>query len=96
MQTSATISAIRVRDTVRVAARESLLVPVHWATFNLSTHWWAEPVRRVVRGAARAGIPIATPRVRERIDLTMGDVASVAHAFSTLWWRSSAAPEDRD
>jgi L-ascorbate metabolism protein UlaG (beta-lactamase superfamily) len=82
--------------TVRVAARESLLVPVHWATFNMSTHWWAEPVRRVVRGAALAGIPVATPRVGERVDLTAGDVAAVAQAFSTPWWQGSAAPEDRD
>ncbi len=31
--------------TVETAARESLLVPLHWATFNLSMHWWAEPIR---------------------------------------------------
>jgi len=82
--------------TVQTAARESLLVPLHWATFNLSMHWWAEPIRRLLKAAAEAGVPVACPRVGERVDLTTGDVTTVAEAFSTPWWQACSAPGDRD
>jgi L-ascorbate metabolism protein UlaG (beta-lactamase superfamily) len=82
--------------TVRTAARESLLVPVHWATFNLSMHWWAEPVRRLRRAAAEAGVPVAFPRVGQRVDLAGDDARSVAKAHSEPWWEVCAAAEDRD
>jgi L-ascorbate metabolism protein UlaG (beta-lactamase superfamily) len=82
--------------TVQTAARESLLVPIHWATFNLSMHWWAEPVRRIRRAAVEAHVPVAFPRVGERVDLTTGDAAAVAAAHSEPWWEQCAAPEDRD
>ena len=81
--------------TVRTAARESLLVPVHWATFNLSTHWWSEPVRRLRRAAAEAGVPVAFPRVGQRVDLTTGDAAAVAAAHAEPWWELCASPDDR-
>jgi L-ascorbate metabolism protein UlaG (beta-lactamase superfamily) len=82
--------------TVRTAARESLLVPVHWATFNLSMHWWAEPVRRLRRAAAEAGVPVAFPRVGQRVDLAGDDARSVAKAHSDPWWEACSAAEDRD
>lgn len=82
--------------TVDTAARESLLVPLHWATFNLSMHWWAEPIRRLLKAAAEADVPVACPRVGERVDLTTGDATQVADAFSTPWWRACSAPDDRD
>jgi L-ascorbate metabolism protein UlaG (beta-lactamase superfamily) len=82
--------------TVDTAARESLLVPLHWATFNLSMHWWAEPIRRLLKAAAEADVPVACPRVGERVDLTTGDATTVAEAFSTPWWTACSAPDDRD
>ncbi len=82
--------------TVDTAARESLLVPVHWATFNLSTHWWAEPVRRLRRAADAAGVPVAYPRVGERVDLTDGTVREVSERFADQWWTVCAAPGDVD
>ncbi|MCA2210050.1 MBL fold metallo-hydrolase [Nocardia rosealba] len=44
-----------------------LLVPIHWATFNLAFHGWAEPVRRLVSAAAAAGTAIAVPKPGERV-----------------------------
>ena len=82
--------------TVQTAARESLLIPIHWATFNLSMHWWAEPVRRIRRAAVEARVPVAFPRVGERVDLTTADAVSVAAAHAEPWWEDCAAPEDRD
>ncbi len=82
--------------TVDTAARESLLVPVHWATFNLSVHWWSEPVRRLRRAAAETGVPVAYPRVGERVDLTEGTVRDVAQRYAAQWWTVCAAPGDAD
>jgi L-ascorbate metabolism protein UlaG (beta-lactamase superfamily) len=45
-----------------------LLVPVHWATFNLGFHTWAEPVQRLRAAAAEAGVRIAVPRPGGRVD----------------------------
>ncbi|MBF6211687.1 MBL fold metallo-hydrolase [Nocardia puris] len=44
-----------------------LLVPIHWATFNLAFHGWSEPVRRMVSAAGAAGTPVAVPMPGERL-----------------------------
>jgi L-ascorbate metabolism protein UlaG (beta-lactamase superfamily) len=44
-----------------------VLLPIHWATFNLAFHAWAEPVQRLWVAAAEAGIPLALPRPGQRI-----------------------------
>jgi L-ascorbate metabolism protein UlaG (beta-lactamase superfamily) len=43
-----------------------LLVPVHWATFNLAFHEWSEPVRRLLAEAKRADTRVAVPMPGER------------------------------
>ena len=39
----------------------ALLVPVHWATFNLGFHPWAEPVQRLRDGGGRRRRPHRGP-----------------------------------
>jgi L-ascorbate metabolism protein UlaG (beta-lactamase superfamily) len=56
------------------------LVPVHNGTFDLAMHRWQEPYERVVGLTAARGIPLATPRVGERLDL------SAPHR-GRKWWR---------
>ncbi len=41
------------------------LLPVHWATFNLAYHDWAEPAMRTVASAKTKGLQVVTPRVGE-------------------------------
>jgi L-ascorbate metabolism protein UlaG (beta-lactamase superfamily) len=45
-----------------------LLLPVHWATFNLAFHRWPEPVQRLVAAAGRSGAQIVVPLPGQRID----------------------------
>lgn len=59
--------------------RGDVLLPIHWATFDLAFHPWAEPVERLVE-AATEGVRIALPRPGERIDLP-GELPS------SPWWR---------
>ncbi|MFC5290192.1 MBL fold metallo-hydrolase [Actinokineospora guangxiensis] len=49
--------------------RGGLLVPVHWATFNLALHAWSEPVDRLWAEAKARGVAIAVPRPGQRVDV---------------------------
>lgn len=57
-----------------------LLVPIHWATFNLAFHGWSEPVQRMVTAARAAGTTVAVPKPGERLD--PDDLPS-----GQLWWK---------
>ena len=62
-------------------AGNGVLLPVHWATFNLGFHAWGEPIRRFLAAAAGAGVRVALPLPGGRVDAT-GPLPS-AH-----WWSS--------
>jgi L-ascorbate metabolism protein UlaG (beta-lactamase superfamily) len=64
-----------------------VLVPVHWATFNLAFHRWAEPVQRLVAGAIRGGVRLVVPRPGERVDV-------LAPPPLTDWWSAVGSLDD--
>jgi L-ascorbate metabolism protein UlaG (beta-lactamase superfamily) len=74
-------------ETVRahgdLAGGGGLLVPVHWATFNLGFHGWAEPAQRLACAAQQAGVRIAVPRPGGRVDVARSLDAS---ASVSDWW----------
>lgn len=45
-----------------------LLIPIHWATFNLAFHPWGEPIARLLDAAAGAGVAAIVPMVGQRVD----------------------------
>ncbi|RZT77503.1 L-ascorbate metabolism protein UlaG (beta-lactamase superfamily) [Micromonospora violae] len=47
--------------------RGGLLIPVHWATFNLALHDWSEPVNRLWAEAKARDVQLAVPRPGERV-----------------------------
>ena len=49
-------------------AGSGLLVPIHWATFRLAPHPWAEPVERLLRAADSAGVHVVVPKPGQRVD----------------------------
>ncbi|MFG2074184.1 MBL fold metallo-hydrolase [Nonomuraea maritima] len=57
-----------------------LLLPVHWATFTLSLHPWAEPVERLWRESKARDAAIVIPRPGEGVD-----TASVPPVED--WWQ---------
>ena len=69
-------------------ARGGLMVPVHWATFNLAFHGWTEPGERAVVAAEAAGVPLAVPRPGESV------VPSEPPAVERWWpdqpWQTAA------
>ncbi|WUJ12288.1 MBL fold metallo-hydrolase [Actinoplanes sp. NBC_00393] len=60
--------------------RGGLLVPVHWATFDLALHDWAEPADRTWRAAKDHDVALAIPRPGERVDV---DAPPTVDA----WWQ---------
>jgi L-ascorbate metabolism protein UlaG (beta-lactamase superfamily) len=39
-----------------------VMIPVHWATFNLAFHAWREPADRALAAATKAGVTLIVPR----------------------------------
>jgi L-ascorbate metabolism protein UlaG (beta-lactamase superfamily) len=64
-----------------------LLLPVHWATFNLAFHPWAEPVRRLVAETTRTGVRAVVPRPGGRVDVL--DPPEVED-----WWTAVGSVDD--
>jgi L-ascorbate metabolism protein UlaG (beta-lactamase superfamily) len=57
-----------------------VMLPVHWATFNLGFHPWREPPDRALAAAAKAGVRLVVPRLGELVE---PQAASVANE---VWW----------
>lgn len=45
-----------------------VLLPVHWATFNLSYHSWKEPIVRTLKAAGKAGVQVITPAPGQKFE----------------------------
>lgn len=63
-----------------VDVRGRVMLPVHWATFNLGFHAWDDPVERALAAAAASGITIYVPRPGELMEPS-------ALPAQTRWWR---------
>lgn len=59
-----------------------VLLPIHWATFRLAPHPWAEPAERLLIAATAAGVQCAIPRPGGRV--VPGDTDSCT---IEPWWR---------
>ena len=64
-----------------VALGAKILLPIHWATFQLGYHAWSEPAETLVRQAGKRGIIVATPRPGEPIE-------PLLPLKTTAWWRA--------
>jgi len=60
-----------------------VMIPVHWATFNLAMHAWAEPADRVWRESKARDVRLVVPRPGERVDVA--DPPAVDD-----WWQALA------
>ncbi|MFD4526092.1 MBL fold metallo-hydrolase [Streptomyces sp. NPDC058470] len=61
-----------------------VMMPIHWATFNLAAHPWAEPGEGTVAAADAVGARVALPRPGEPFEPTAETVPSEP------WWRAVA------
>ena len=70
------------------AARGGVMLPVHWATFDLALHGWTEPVERALVAAEAAGVPLAVPRPGESVDPAAPP--AVERWWPALGWQTAA------
>ncbi|MDH2388083.1 MBL fold metallo-hydrolase [Streptomyces sp. HNM0663] len=61
-----------------------VMLPIHWGTFNLAPHPWAEPGEGTADAAAEAGARIALPRPGEPFEPAAPAIPSAP------WWRAVA------
>jgi L-ascorbate metabolism protein UlaG (beta-lactamase superfamily) len=73
---------------------KGLLLPIHWATFRLAPHPWAEPVERLLAAADPAGVEVVVPRPGQRVDPTEpAERSSGSHSLRERasafdpWWQ---------
>lgn len=67
---------------VAIELKTPLLMPVHWATFNLAMHPWKEPVERLIAEAGRQGVSLFLP--------APGETRTVGNsAYNSRWWEDS-------
>ncbi|MDQ0792661.1 MBL fold metallo-hydrolase [Streptomyces sp. B1I3] len=64
------------------------LLPIHWGTFNLAPHPWAEPGEWMMDAAEEAGQAVAFPRPGEPFE-PAGELPA------DPWWRAVSAPVAR-
>lgn len=65
--------------------RGGVLLPVHWATFDLAFHRWSDPIEWLIEEAAEHGVDYAAPRPGERFEIG-GALPRAA------WWEPLARP----
>ncbi|MGU3432180.1 MBL fold metallo-hydrolase [Actinomycetes bacterium M1A6_2h] len=53
-------------------AGHGIVIPVHWATFNLAFHSWSEPIERLIDAATMRGVHVTVPMPGQRVDITRG------------------------
>ncbi|MBS1533099.1 MAG: MBL fold metallo-hydrolase [Bacteroidetes bacterium] len=61
-----------------LALRGKLMMPIHWGTFNLSTHDWFEPIERLQQYAEERSIDLFVPKP--------GKPTEVNEALNSEWW----------
>ncbi len=64
-----------------------VLLPIHWATFDLAFHDWADPAERVLRAATDVGVDLALPAPGLRIEHGTEHRSELPLA---VWWREFA------
>jgi L-ascorbate metabolism protein UlaG (beta-lactamase superfamily) len=70
-----------------VDLRGDVLLPIHWGTFNLAPHPWAEPAERTWQLARDTGVRAAHPVPGESFEPGGADGAGLP---ATPWWRPQA------
>ncbi len=70
-----------------IDVRAKIILPIHWGKFDLSTHEWTEPVRRIKTALNKHNetlseedqVQLATPRI--------GETFSVEEFSQAEWWK---------
>ena len=62
-----------------IEVQGKLLLPVHWATFNLALHPWDEPIIRTIKAAKKDNVQLTIPIIGEIVNIE-------STAENIEWW----------
>jgi L-ascorbate metabolism protein UlaG (beta-lactamase superfamily) len=74
--------------TAHAMLRGKVMLPMHWALFQLAPHGWTEPVERAVAAGAAAGATIVTPKPGESVE--PGATSAAVRWWPQLPWMTAA------
>jgi L-ascorbate metabolism protein UlaG (beta-lactamase superfamily) len=60
--------------------RGEMMLPVHWATFNLGFHAWRDPADRALAAARTSGVRIVLPKPGEFVE------PGAERGGQVVWW----------
>ncbi|QOL26441.1 MBL fold metallo-hydrolase [Thalassotalea sp. LPB0316] len=69
-------------QTVQAAVdlKASVVLPIHWAKYDLARHRWTEPIERTIVAAKERNVALATPII--------GQVFTLERYPDSAWWRN--------
>ena len=67
--------------------RGKVLLPIHWAQFNLSLHPWTEPIERLLKKASSENITVSTPKIGESFLVNGNATSRISDLPKDDWWR---------
>jgi L-ascorbate metabolism protein UlaG (beta-lactamase superfamily) len=79
--------AVQCHLDVQGGSARGVLLPIHWATFDLAFHRWSAPADWVRKAAAERGVSLALPRPGERFEVDPGDPAGLP---VDDWWTAAS------
>jgi L-ascorbate metabolism protein UlaG (beta-lactamase superfamily) len=68
--------------------RGRVMLPVHWAGFDLAYHGWTEPMERALAAADSQGVRVATPRPGEMVE--PASIGAPMRWWPSVPWSSAA------
>ncbi|MGC4935717.1 MBL fold metallo-hydrolase [Gordonia sp. DT30] len=69
------------------AGTDAVLIPIHWGTFSLARHSWADPITRLLPNAGRNATTVMVPQPGGTIDLQHRTGTGLT---DPQWWEASA------
>ncbi len=69
-----------------IDVQTKIVLPIHWGKFDLSTHKWNEPVKRLGEALQKHNDTIDTPKQIKLATPRIGEVFSVDSLPQSEWW----------
>ena len=69
--------------------KADLLLPVHWATFDLSLHSWTEPGERLLIAAQKENQKLCLPKPGEMFEPLVVDSVPVQKWWPDAYWETA-------
>jgi L-ascorbate metabolism protein UlaG (beta-lactamase superfamily) len=80
--------AVQCHLDIQGGVARGVLLPIHWATFDLAFHRWAAPADWVRKEATERGVSVAQPRPGERFEIDPRDPSGLP---VDDWWTAASS-----